>query len=106
MYKFLDFFKDKQGRIVLFQMPNWPLILWFIFAVLDFLWSSNQPKIHYLLQMLSFGFIFTWAWLEITSGVNYFRRTLGLLVLIIAVYSQYYNWNSLQEGTKFSITSL
>ncbi|RAP36640.1 hypothetical protein B1207_07495 [Legionella quinlivanii] len=87
MYKFLDFFRDKQNRIVIFQFPNWPLILWFVFAVLDYLWSSNQPEVHHLWSMLRFGFIFTWAWLEITGGVNYFRRTLGLLVLIIAVVS-------------------
>jgi hypothetical protein len=86
MYQFLDFFKDKQGRIVLFQAPNSPLICWFILVILDFFWSSNQPKIHYLFHMLRFGFIFTWAWLEITSGVNYFRRALGLLVLILAIF--------------------
>lgn len=85
MYKFLDFFKDKKGRIVLFQAPNAPIIFWFTFTVLNLLWSNNQPKVHYLFQILSFGFIFTWAWLEITSGVNYFRRTLGLLVLFIAI---------------------
>lgn len=86
MYKFLDFFKDKKGQIVLFQAPNSPLIGWFIFATLNFLWSGNQPKVHSLFHALSFGFIFTWAWLEITSGVNYFRRTLGLLVLITTVW--------------------
>ena len=86
MYKFLDFFKDKKGQIVLFQAPNSPLIGWFLFTVLNLVWSSNQPKILFLFGMLSFGFIFTWAWLEITSGVNYFRRTLGLLVLIIAIW--------------------
>jgi hypothetical protein len=85
MYKVLDFFKDKDGQVVIFQTPNLPLIFWFIFAILNLLWSSRQPKVHYLFHMLSFGFIFTWAWLEITSGVNYFRRTLGLIVLIIAV---------------------
>lgn len=90
MDKFSDFFKDKQGRIVLVQTPNWPLILWFVFSVLDFLWTRSQPKVHYLLHMLSFGFIFTWAWLEITSGVNYFRRLLGLIVLIMAIYLNFY----------------
>ena len=86
MYQFRDSFKDKQGRFVLFQMPNSPLIAWFILTILDLIWSSNQPKIHSLFGLLSFGFIFTWAWLEITAGVNYFRSTLGLLVLMIAVY--------------------
>lgn len=85
MYKFLDFFKDNKGQIVLFQAPNAPLICWFILVILNLLWSSNQPKAHHLFHMLSFGFIFTWAWLEITSGVNYFRRALGLLVLFIAI---------------------
>lgn len=84
--KLLNFFKDKQGRIVILQAPNVPLICWFILTILDLLWSTNQPKAHYFFRMLSFGFIFTWAWLEISSGVNYFRRMLGLFVLIIAVF--------------------
>jgi len=85
MYKFSNFIKDKHKRIVLIQAPNSALIGWIIFTLLNLLWSSNQPKVHYFFGMLSFGFIFTWAWLEITSGVNYFRRTLGVLVLIIAL---------------------
>lgn len=86
MYKFSNFFKDKQGRVVLAQTPNSPLIGWFIFTILNLLWSKDQPTIHYLFELLSFGFIFTWAWLEITDGVNYFRRALGLIVLVIVVY--------------------
>ena len=81
-----NFFKDKDGRVVIFQTPNAPLIGWFIFSILNLLWTIRHPKEIYLFHMLSFGFIFTWAWLEITSGVNYFRRTLGLIVLIITVY--------------------
>ena len=85
MYKFIDIFKDKHGQIVLAQTPNLPLIGWFIFMVLNLIWNSDQPKIHSLFSLLSFGFIFTWAWLEISDGVNYFRRALGLFVLIIVV---------------------
>lgn len=81
----MDIFKDKQGRIVIAQMPNLPLIGWFVFTVLNLIWNSGQPTIHSLFGLLSFGFIFTWAWLEITDGVNLFRRALGLLVLIIVV---------------------
>lgn len=85
MDKLLNFFKDKHGRIVIFQTPNAPLIGWFIFSILNLLWTSEHPKVINIFHMLSFGFIFTWAWLEITSGINYFRRTLGLIVLIITV---------------------
>lgn len=81
----LNFFKDKHGQIVIFQRPNAPLIGWFIFAILNLLWGDSPPKAHHVLHMISFGFIFTWAWLEITDGVNYFRRALGLLILIIVV---------------------
>ena len=89
MNKVLNFFQDKKGRIVIFQPPNSPLIGFFLFTILNFVWSTNQPKIHYLFGILSFGFIFTWAWLEITSGVNYFRSTLGVLVLIITVWFKF-----------------
>jgi len=85
MIKPLDFFKDKQGRIVIAQTPNLPLIVWFIVTIMNLIWSDNHPRVHYVLNLLSFGFIFTWAWLEIAYGVNYFRRTLGLLVIIIAI---------------------
>jgi hypothetical protein len=82
----MNFFKDNKGQIVIFQTPNAPLIGWMILTILSLLLGNNHPRIHYLFGMLSFGFIFTWAWLEITSGVNYFRRVLGLVVLIIAVW--------------------
>ena len=85
MYKFLDFFKDSKGQIVIFQTPNLPLICWLLLTLFNLLWSNNQPKIHNFFNLLSFGFIFTWSWLEITSGVNYFRKALGLLVIIMAV---------------------
>ncbi len=86
MYPFSNFFKDKHGQIVLAQTPNSPLIGWFIFTMLNLLWPATQPKMHYLYGILAYGFIFTWAWLEITSGVNTFRRLLGLIVLILIVW--------------------
>lgn len=85
MSQLLNFFKTKQGRIVIVQAPNSPLIGWFIFTILNLIWNSHQPQIHYFFHLVSFGFIFTWAWLEITNGVNYFRRALGLIILIIAI---------------------
>jgi len=89
MKKLLNFFKDKNGRVVIAQTPNSPLIGFILFTVLGYVWSSNQPKIHNLFEILSFGFIFTWAWLEITDGVNYFRRTLGIIILIVVLWFRF-----------------
>lgn len=40
-----------------------------------------------LAQVLSYGALFTWAWLELFEGVNYFRRALGLTVLLVVILS-------------------
>jgi hypothetical protein len=32
--------------------------------------------------------LFTWAWQELFQGVNYFRRSLGLVVLLGAIASR------------------
>ncbi|HEY9908282.1 MAG TPA: hypothetical protein V6D18_11845 [Thermosynechococcaceae cyanobacterium] len=37
---------------------------------------------------MAFGSLFTWAWLELFQGVNYFRRSLGLIVLLGAIASK------------------
>jgi hypothetical protein len=33
-------------------------------------------------SLLANGSLFTWAWMELFQGVNYFRRGLGLAVFI------------------------
>jgi len=35
--------------------------------------------------------LFTWAWQELFEGVNYFRRALGLVVLIGCIASRFSN---------------
>ena len=79
------FFKDKQGRIVLFQFPNLPLIVWF--ATLLGAKVVSTGNVHDLLNLLSFSALFFWAWLEAFYGVNYFRRALGLIVIIYSIRS-------------------
>jgi hypothetical protein len=76
---------DRHGRLVLFEKPNTPLILWAVCSFLDFvvghsLWV-NSP-LHTLFRMLAFGFIFIWAWLELSQGTTYLRRLLGFIVLV------------------------
>ncbi|MEH1926224.1 hypothetical protein [Nostoc sp.] len=73
-------FRDSDGKIVLAQMPNLPLIVWIVTSLLALIFTSG--KINTVLEVLANGSLFTWAWLELFQGVNYFRRALGLAVLI------------------------
>ena len=73
-------FRDNEGNIVIGQMPNLPLIVGIVTSLLTLLFTSG--KINILLDLVAYGSLFTWAWLELFQGVNYFRRALGLVVLI------------------------
>jgi len=81
---FLDkCFKDKNNQLVLAQKLNIPLALGLTCTLLAYLFSKGT--IHSLFQTLAFGALFTWSYLEIRSGVNYFRQALGVLVFVIIV---------------------
>jgi hypothetical protein len=73
-------FRDSNGRIVLAQMPNLPLIVWIVANLLALFFTNG--KINTVLVLLADGSLFTWAWMELFQGVNYFRRLLGLAVFI------------------------
>lgn len=79
------YIKDKSGRVVVAQKPNLPIVIWATAFILSQLFSGTIGK---TMSVIAFGSIFTWAWLEIFMGVNYFRRALGLAVLILAVWHQ------------------
>lgn len=79
-------FRDSNGDIVLAQMPNLPLIVWGVASLLALIFTSGEIKTG--LDAVAFGSLFTWAWEELFQGVNYFRRTLGLVVLIGVVASK------------------
>ncbi|MEA5503098.1 hypothetical protein VB735_08265 [Halotia wernerae UHCC 0503] len=79
-------FRDSDGKIVIAQMPNPPLILWIVASLLALVFTSG--KINIVLDVLANGSLFTWAWLELFQGVNYFRRALGLAVFIGIIASK------------------
>jgi len=79
-------FRDSDGNIVLAQMPNLPILVWVAATLLKLLLTNGN--IHIGLDALAFGSLFTWAWQELFQGVNYFRRTLGLVVLLGAIASR------------------
>ena len=80
------FFKTKDGKIIIWQFPNIPIIVWGIGLVISKVF--NEGIIHDLASAVSFGAIFTWAYLEIFQGVNYFRRALGVVVLTISLFGK------------------
>ena len=73
-------FRDSNGKIVIAEMPNPPLILWIVASLLTLVFTGG--KINTVLDFVANGSLFTWAWMELFQGVNYFRRALGLAVLI------------------------
>jgi hypothetical protein len=76
-------FRDSEGTIVLAQLPNPPLIGWILASLLQIVFTTGQIKLG--LDAVSFGCLFTWAWEELFQGVNYFRRGLGLIILVMSI---------------------
>ena len=75
------FWRDEEGRVVIWQMPNAWLIAWAAFTTASLLFTSLLADI---LSWLGSGALIIWALFEVFRGVNYFRRILGLLVLLYA----------------------
>ncbi|MEG4487802.1 hypothetical protein [Microcoleus sp. D2_18a_B4] len=73
-------FRDSEGQIVIAQMPNLPLSVGIVASLLTLIVTTG--KINSGLELVAFGSLFTWAWEELFQGVNYFRRALGLIVLV------------------------
>ena len=88
---FDKFFCDDQGNIVIAQPPNPPIILWGVASLLKLVFTSGLTNV--ALDLIAFGSLFTWAWLELFQGVNYFRRSLGFIVLIGFVGFRIYSHN-------------
>ncbi|MEG4275520.1 MULTISPECIES: hypothetical protein [unclassified Microcoleus] len=73
-------FRDSEGKIVIAQMPNLPLSVGIVASLLTLVVTTG--KVNLGLDLVAFGSLFTWAWEELFQGVNYFRRALGLIVLV------------------------
>ncbi len=76
-------FRDKEGKLVIFQLPNAPIVAWAALK-LAMLFVADE-NLHASLEQLAAAVLFTWAYLEITSGASLFRRILGGLVMVVTV---------------------
>lgn len=81
MKKLIDlFFRDSVGKVVIAQAPNLPIMLWMSAVVIGYFVQSGSIK--ETVQVTGTTALAVWALLELFQGVNYFRRTLGLMVLV------------------------
>lgn len=72
-------FCDKDGHIVIAQFPNPPLVVALLGMGLN---HVLHGQISHLAQLVGYGGLLAWSWLEFVDGVSYFRRLLGLVVLV------------------------
>jgi hypothetical protein len=73
------FFKDKHGKVMLYQRPNLLISAWLVLTLIDllFLQGKYQP-----IRIFSTAILFAWAYDELRSGDTPFRKTLGAVVLL------------------------
>lgn len=81
------FWNDKDGNFVMWQKPNAFLSTAFAAAVISLLLPASF--VHTVVGKVGMVAILIWAVLETFRGVNYFRRTLGLCVLLLPVIVMY-----------------
>lgn len=80
-------FRAPNGKIVLAQMPNPPLIGWAVFGILVLVVKTG--RVHAGAASLSRALLLTWAYMEIAQGINWFRRILGAVVFVIVAVSYF-----------------
>jgi len=77
------FWQDKHGRVVLWQTPNLPLIAWFAFMIVAYVLPDGPFRL--AAKIIATIALLIWSLLEIMSGVSYFRRLIGFLVLALLI---------------------
>ena len=69
------------GRVVIGQWPNAPLWVWLGATLVHrFVWDAAP------VAWVARAALLAWAVLELTRGVNPFRRTVGAIVLVFEVW--------------------
>lgn len=80
------FVTDRNGKIVIAQAPNIPIIGWFLLLLAS--WGVTAQPWHDGLAFFSAAFLFTWAWMELTRGASPVRRVFGVIVLVYLLVSR------------------
>jgi hypothetical protein len=76
--------KDRRGKVMMWQTPNAWLISWAGFTVVSLFFNGRVADVF---SWAASAALIIWSLLEISSGINYYRRLLGIAVLAYAVAS-------------------
>ena len=74
-----QFIRDKHNKVVIYQNPNIPLSIWIVLSLLNM--ALHKGSLKNGVGFTAAAALIIWAYLEITSGASYFRRTLGVVVM-------------------------
>ena len=67
---------------VVAQFPNLPLWVWLVATIVSKLTSGTAESVALAIGVVA---LTAWAYLELSEGVNWFRRLLGVAALIYIV---------------------
>lgn len=73
------FFSDPQGRLVIAQRPNAPLLAWAVLAIAAWMTRGDWQA---FFAFFSAAALVAWAVMELLQGDSPFRRVLGGAVLL------------------------
>jgi hypothetical protein len=83
-HRYIDwFFKNKQGNWKIIQLPNVLLGIWLLLTTIALFIHSGQFREGLIL--LRSAVLFTWSYLEITTGESRFRKTLGAIIMLFVI---------------------
>ena len=83
--KVTGFFKDKHGKWAVIEFPNALLLTWLVLIMIMMFIGDGSLKSS--IVQLNRAVLFAWAYLEVVSGVSYFRRLLGGVILLSVIHS-------------------
>ena len=80
------FWENDRGQTIIWQKPNIYLKTWAVCTVINIFLPIGW--LDTILSYIGLIALIAWAALEVYSGVNYFRRVIGGLVLLILLFSR------------------
>lgn len=79
-------FEDSSGSDVVGQKPNLAIIVAVIALVVSYLDVVDQAPFDLIIKIAGAGALLYWSLTELISGVNLFRKLIGVIGLLLAAY--------------------